>query len=121
LCPVLLSLLSLGAFVAPASATGTYCGFAAYGLIGDRYEQLGANWGVLGCPTGPPQRVCPSGEMQWFQCGTIAWSPDTGGSPVQAVWAQNGRMWLVITGCDHDGTHMCRQPWSNPVYVGSDR
>lgn len=170
---VLLSLLSLGAFVAPASAAGTYCGYPAYGLIGDRYEQLGADRGVLGCPTGPPQRVYPSGEMQWFQRGTIAWSPDTGGYSVQAVWAQNGRMWLdwgvtdpyhydtwlvrvdrdgvnlgqpeywngtsgvyanrgrvllpdygrgffriVIKGCDYDGGHTCRQPWSNPVYVG---
>jgi len=91
----LLSLLALGVVVAPASAAGgAYCGIGVNGLIADRYAQLGNHWGVLGCPTGWAHSVYPSGEEQWFQHGTIAWSPGTGNCSVQAAWLENGRIWL---------------------------
>jgi len=52
----------------------TTCELEVGGLIGDRWRQMGAENGPLGCPTGPEQDIGGGNSRQSFDRGEIAWS-----------------------------------------------
>ncbi|MFI0166466.1 LGFP repeat-containing protein [Streptomyces sp. NPDC017095] len=64
---------------------------AIWGLIGDKWGQLGWEAGSLGYPTSDEIRL-PDGKgvRQVFQGGSVYWSPDTGAHP---VWGRIGERW----------------------------
>jgi hypothetical protein len=55
------------------------CAFEPFGLIGDKWREMGGEHGVFGCPTSGEYDVPGrSGKRQDFANGQIAWSPDQG-------------------------------------------
>lgn len=58
-----------------------------YGLIGVRWNQLGASDGPLGCPTSDEHDHSEGkGRYQTFEHGAIGWSPNTGDKDVQSAY-----------------------------------
>ncbi|MFC7385369.1 LGFP repeat-containing protein [Sphaerisporangium rhizosphaerae] len=54
------------------------CAFSVGGLVGDRWQALGAESGPFGCPVGPEMDLPDGarGRRQSFERGEIAWMPD---------------------------------------------
>jgi LGFP repeat len=77
-----------------ASAAPQTCSIQPYGLIGERWNQLGGVNSWLGCPTTGERDVYSGvvwvGRRQYFQRGTVAWSPRQGNSMVVAAWGHDG-------------------------------
>jgi hypothetical protein len=77
------------------AATTSGCGIQPYGLIGERWAQLGGATGKFGCPTTTERDVLVNnvgwaGRRQTFTGGQIAWSPKQGPNLVVAAWSSNG-------------------------------
>ncbi|MFG2376298.1 LGFP repeat-containing protein [Streptomyces sp. NPDC048504] len=99
---VLGSLLALGGTAAiPAAAHATVAESPAraacrpnYAIpnqfIYERWNRLGGQNGMLGCPIGANKRLANGAERQRFENGEIAWSPDQGHRMVVAAWERNG-------------------------------
>jgi len=82
---------SLG--MAPAAAHATvggsvHCGIQVYGGIEDKYLQLGAENGQLGCPTTAETNDRRGGRTEDFQGGVIYWNAAVGAHAVigQILW-----------------------------------
>ncbi|EIV91349.1 LGFP repeat-containing protein [Frankia sp. QA3] len=68
---------------------------APYGLIGERWHQLGGAGSALACPTTGERDVYLTngewaGKRQYFQGGEITWSPRQGSRMVIAAWESGG-------------------------------
>jgi LGFP repeat len=80
--------------IAPSAASAASCSIQPYGLIGARWSQLGGVNSWLGCPTTGEYDVYRNniwvGRRQYFEQGTVAWSPQQGSSMVVATWGHDG-------------------------------
>jgi uncharacterized protein with LGFP repeats len=94
------AVLALGAaLVLPGTAfagTGSYhCGTLVYGAIEDKYLQLGAENGALGCPTNQESNANRGGRWEAFKNGYIFWHPNFGAHAVYGLigikWTEMGR------------------------------
>ncbi|MFJ5309418.1 LGFP repeat-containing protein [Streptomyces sp. NPDC088350] len=59
-------------------------------FIYQRWNQLGGQNGMLGCPIGRNRLLANGAERQRFANGEIAWSPDQGHRMVVSAWERNG-------------------------------
>ncbi|MCI0391458.1 MAG: hypothetical protein MOB07_22175 [Acidobacteria bacterium] len=67
----------------------TNCPISAVGLIRERWIELGARGGLLGCPVAAEQPIPGRrGRSQSFENGEIIWSPEQGQGMVLAVYQQ---------------------------------
>lgn len=67
------------------------CPIQPIGLIADRWLQLGAKTGPLGCPTAPEHDVPGRrGRATPFEHGEIVWSPDQGDRMVVSAYQDGG-------------------------------
>jgi len=70
--------------------------FVPYGLIGERWAQLGGADGPLGCPTEPEHDVeGRNGRAQSFEHGQVIFSPDQGGTMTVAAYQDGGQLVAV--------------------------
>jgi uncharacterized protein with LGFP repeats len=84
LSPVLALLLVLSASTAMA--------FAVYGLIGDKYRQLGGPGGLMGAPLNDESPAANGGRFNRFQHGYIYWHPSFGAHMVFGAIADKWRV-----------------------------
>jgi hypothetical protein len=77
--------------IAASAAPG--CNIEPYGLIGERWAQLGGA-AVLGCPTTEELDVYRgniwAGRLQRFTLGEIAWTPGQSSGKIVAAWQRGG-------------------------------
>jgi hypothetical protein len=89
----LVGVAPVAASASPATAAAT-CSIQPYGLIGARWQQLGGVNSWLGCPTTGEYDVYSNnvwiGRRQYFERGSVAWSPRQGNSMVVATWGHDG-------------------------------
>ncbi|MGW0518593.1 LGFP repeat-containing protein [Crossiella sp. NPDC003009] len=72
---------------APPATPAVTCTITAGGLIGQRWQDLNAGAGPLGCPTGQEQDVPGRrGRKQSFDRGEVVWSPDQGPNLVVSAY-----------------------------------
>jgi hypothetical protein len=94
LLAALLLIVGLAAVTVPKAAADT-CGIRPYGLIGDRWNSLGADGSPLGCAIDVERDIGGrAGRWQPFQYGQIVWSPDQGGGLVVATWSISTRVFV---------------------------
>jgi hypothetical protein len=83
------------ASTATASSSMSSCtGFNVSGRVGTRWNQLGGQNSYLGCPTTELRDVylggVYAGRRQYFEKGSITWSPNQGTNMTVAAWSSNG-------------------------------
>jgi LGFP repeat-containing protein len=84
---LIVPLLLLGLVPATNTATASPCAITPYGLIGNRWYEMGAEGSALGCALEPEHDVPGRhGRSQTFQWGQIVWSPDQGPNMVLAMY-----------------------------------
>ncbi|MFD8493802.1 LGFP repeat-containing protein [Amycolatopsis sp. NPDC059657] len=122
--PVALTVPDLSA--QPSDCTGP----AVDGLIGQRWRELGAGAGKLGCPTSP-QVGEPLGRRQYFQHGSLVFSPRQGTNMVVAVYSINNQVFVewgptdpffydkFIVRWNVDGKH--EEAWQRDIYPYKER
>jgi uncharacterized protein with LGFP repeats len=75
--------------------TATVSAYQVYGMIGDKWQQLGAQSGPLGAPKSDEADSARGGRFNEFQNGFIYWHSSTGAHAVYDVigqkWNQIGR------------------------------
>jgi uncharacterized protein with LGFP repeats len=81
--------------VASAGVGSSHCGVPVYGAIEDKYGELGAEGGPLGCPTNEESDAARGGRWQAFQSGFVFWHPALGAHAVYGSiatkWTEMGR------------------------------
>jgi len=81
--------------VANAGVGSSHCGVPVYGAIEDKYGELGAENGPLGCPTNEESDAARGGRWQAFQSGFVFWHPALGAHAVYGSiatkWSELGR------------------------------
>ncbi|GII05429.1 LGFP repeat-containing protein [Planobispora takensis] len=80
----------------PAVSQTAPCGggIAVSGRIGTRWNRLGGQDSALGCPVTPSRDVYLNGvwagRRQWFDRGSITWSPRQGTDMTVSAWSSGG-------------------------------
>jgi hypothetical protein len=78
-----------------AGSGHNYCGVFTYGAIEDKYIELSASFGPLGCPLGQEGNANRGGRWQPFEHGFIFWHPNYGAHAVYGAiavkWTESGR------------------------------
>jgi hypothetical protein len=87
--------VTLATLPAHAGTGSSHCGHVVYGAIEDKYAELGAEGGPLGCPTNDESDAARGGRWEQFQNGYIFWHPNLGAWSVQGAiaqkWTEYGR------------------------------